>query len=148
MSTDQIIKKRKCDYINAGSFKIQESDAYLISIVTEGVCICLWNSVEKKGGMCNFNPPPSGEGREQGEDLIFRFLKNIMTGCQSGQFVAAVIGGAQNKEGAERGEENIKLAHEYLELHGIPVVLNEERGTRPRKISLDTIDGSIKTFTL
>ena|GEM_PF-5975740 len=148
MTTFQTTKNRKCDYLSAGSFKIQDNDTFLIATVTEGVCICLWNSIEKKGGVCHLNPSPTGEGREQGENLIFRFFRSMVSECQIGQFTAAVIGGAHTEKDSERGEENLKLAHEYLDLQDILVVLNEERGTRPRKVSMDTLDGTIKTITL
>lgn len=126
---------------------------FLISTVLGScVAICLWDSVQKIGGMNHYMLPLwNGEGLATPkygniaiEKLMYRMLH---LGCRKENLVAKIFGGANVTSSGNEifliGDRNIQLANEMLEEYRIVIKSSDVGGHVGRKIIMNSATGVI-----
>jgi chemotaxis protein CheD len=127
-----------------------------------GSCVstCLWDPVERIGGMNHFMLPGDGPSPGSPWAASARFgvyamevLINDMTrlGADRGRMVAKVFGGAQLLAGFDRldvGAKNSGFVLEFLRVEGIRVLAQDLLDVCPRKVHFFVDSGKVQVKRL
>lgn len=134
------------------------TDALVVSTVLGScVCVCLWDSATRSGGLNHFLLPQSS--REEGAACRFGqsamemlLAKVLALGCDRRNLTARIFGGASQFEASPDrvsiGTQNVAVATRFLEEASVPVVGRETGGTRGRKIVFSIASGDVAVRTL
>jgi len=143
--------------------------AFLNTVVGVCVTVCIWDRVEKRGGLCHYrlaikseaieegtingfakdSGELSGHGHDYGSEAIVALLKKFkMSGSVVGNLEARILGGADIHnghftQGQRIGEKNIGVALTLLGEFGIPIVGKAVGGAHGRQIRFNTGSGEV-----
>lgn len=127
---------------------------YLVNTVL-GSCVglCVWDEVEHFGGLNHFvysRPFKKEAGARYGSISIpymFRLLMQL--GAKKENLRTHIIGGAQNPElNSFIGDENVRVAEEWLEKKRITVVSRDIGGQVGRKVIFNNHTGEVWVYKL
>lgn len=144
-------------YLHPGQLLISQTPCKVTTILGTCVSVCLFDPLERWGGMNHFMLPYRIEGKlastqfgcSSTASLIREFVR---LGCQLQRLTAKLFGGATMHIRPERGwllgDENVAVAEEVLKQHGITVVGRDVGGVRGRKLVYRTHDGQCDVIYL
>lgn len=138
--------------VKPGEIRVSKESSILETVVHEGVCVCMLAHESKVGGLVHFteaqSPDSAAGDARYGDVALFKLLKGMTALAPGEHYSAAIVGGAFITEQDAVANANLAMAHEYLELQEIPLVLNEERGSCSRRVVFNTSEGLVKVTTL
>lgn len=146
-------------YICFGEIGFNNKKPLLIR-TTVGACVsvCIWDQVEKQGGLCHYNllsmedrisanEPLNNVGVKAIRALLKKFKRQ---GSSINNLMATIVGGANlsfgssDKKRHDVGERNISVARDILLEFGIPIISKSVGGNVGRRIQFDSVTGDIK----
>ncbi|HVJ51519.1 MAG TPA: chemotaxis protein CheD [Aliidongia sp.] len=114
------------------------------------VAVCLWDTVQRIGGMNHFVLPRShsdGPDSRYGDSAIDQLVDRMLDlGCRRETMEAKLFGGAAVLAGTPEhsvGTRNVELAFERLRHHGIVVVAHRTGGENGMLIRMFTGTGDV-----
>jgi chemotaxis protein CheD len=121
------------------------------TILGSCVAVCLWDKVQRVGGINHFILPYRRQDRPSprfGDVAIENLVEKMQRlGCNLDSMRAKVFGGAAvlpfASGGDPVGEQNIRMAMECLREHGIPVIAQRTGGRTGLLIRLFTESGDV-----
>lgn len=134
-------------FLYPSSLVIKEKEAKIHTILGSCIAVCLYDKVNKIGGMNHYMLPFwKGNGLatpKYGNIAIERLIEGMLSlGCRQANIVAKVFGGAAVLEVKSNsfniGDKNISIAEEILASYRIPIVAKSVGGTMGRKIIFNT----------
>jgi len=146
-----------------------QPSAFLNTVVGVCVSVCIWDRLEKRGGLCHYrlalksdgtgeettDDTAKGSGERPGHALdygsvaIVALLRKFKaSGSIVGNLEARVLGGAEIHnghftQGQQIGQRNIGVALKLLREFGIPVVGKAVEGPHGRQIRFNTGSGEV-----
>lgn len=146
----------KRHFLYPGQLFVTSDGVEISTILGSCAAVCLWDKRLKVGGMNHYllpegsenSPNPYRYGNIANTALLQQMLK---LGCNARDLRGKVFGGAsafmadpENSLGAQ----NVKLAEEFLQKSGIPLLLKDVSGKRGRRLTFNTTDGTtaLKVF--
>lgn len=139
----------------AGEFFTTREDVIISTVLGSCVSVCLFDPVEKAGGMNHFMLPEQAEfdenqlytkdtryGIHAMDILVNQVLKK---GAQRKNLTAKIFGGASSLGSLKSsiGLGNIRFAKKYLELERIPLESEDSGGREARKIYFFPLTGKV-----
>jgi len=142
--------------IQPGQYYASTGEGTISTVVGSCVSTCLWDPLERIGGMNHFMLPGDHSAVASPWGLPARFgiyamelLINEMIhlGADRRRLVAKVFGGAQVLQGFEKldvGAMNSKFVVNFLREEGIQLLAQDLLGTCPRKIHFFPVTGKVQ----
>ena len=138
-------------YLIPGKIFATSQPFAISTIVGSGVVLCLWDSVNKIGGINHFMLPEGPENSETAARYAnvanpALLQKMLDLGADRGSMEARIFGGSLpgisfGGEGEHLGDRNVEAANHFLEMNRIRVTRSEVGGTHGRKLVFHTDDG-------
>lgn len=125
---------------------------YLIhTVLGSCVSVCLWDSVNKFGGMNHYIYSKAGQGtpnaRYGNVSIPYLIKLMIQMGTRIENVKAHIIGGGQNPElSSDIGIDNVSIAEEILSKVGIKYITRDVGGTIGRKVIFNTESGEVLVY--
>jgi chemotaxis protein CheD len=146
----------KRHFLYPGQLYVSRAGVEISTILGSCAAVCLWDMRKKIGGMNHYLLPEgldsSANPYRYGNLANTALLNQLVScGCKVKDLQAKIFGGAsafmadpENSLGAQ----NVKLAEEFLQKSGIPLLLKDVSGKRGRRLTFNTADGStsLKVF--
>ena len=139
-------------FIHVGEIFIGVRPTQISTILGSCIAVCLYDEVEKIGGMNHYLLPLWNENGLQspkyGNISIPRLIEGMVNvGCSRKHIVAKIFGGGNvidvSQEDMMIGRKNILIAKEILREHGIKIVAQDVGGTKGRRIMMQSDNGKI-----
>jgi len=139
-------------FIHVGEIFVGVKPTEISTVLGSCVAVCIYDKVEKIGGMNHYLVPLWNENGLQspkyGNISIPRLIENMLNlGCQKHNLEAKVFGGGNvievSQEDMMIGRKNILIAKELLREYNIKVTAQDVGGSRGRKILMRTDTGKI-----
>lgn len=140
-------------YINVGEFYIGVKPTEVCTILGSCVAVCLYDRLEKIGGMNHYLIPLwNGKGLQTpkyGNIAIHRLIEEMThIGCRIENLEAKIFGGGNvintvSQESMMVGRKNIVIAQEVLGEYKIPVTARDVGGALGRRIMLESQTGRV-----
>jgi len=139
-------------YLHPGQMALGSDDHSITTILGSCVAVCLYDTVQRIGGLNHFLLPhaPTGQNSTRYGDVAMRRLLDemMMRGSQFRHLQATVIGGAcvlpaNQGRAADLGRANARVALGILGAAGIPVVMEDLGGQRGRRVLFHTGSGDV-----
>ncbi|MCK9257343.1 MAG: chemotaxis protein CheD [Sulfurospirillaceae bacterium] len=139
-------------FIHVGEIFIGVRPTQISTILGSCIAVCLYDEVEKIGGMNHYLLPLWNENGLQspkyGNISIPRLIEGMENvGCSRKNIVAKIFGGGNvidvSQEDMMIGRKNILIAKEILREHGIKIVAQDVGGTKGRRIMMQSDNGKI-----
>ena len=139
-------------FIHVGEIFIGVRPTQISIILGSCIAVCLYDEVEKIGGMNHYLLPLWNENGLQspkyGNISIPRLIEGMENvGCSRKHIVAKIFGGGNvidvSQEDMMIGRKNILIAKEILREHGIKIVAQDVGGTKGRRIMMQSDNGKI-----
>lgn len=146
-------KEEKSHFLYPAALYVSANPCLIHTILGSCVSICLWDPVNKLGGMNHYMLPLwNGQGLaspKYGNIAIEKLIRQVESfGGIRSKFIAKVFGGAyvlnSKNESFRIGERNIEIAYSALKEFNIPVVAKSVSGELGRKILFSTQTGEVK----
>ena len=133
--------------VQPGELAVVEDASTLLTVVGDGIAVCLWEPTRKVGGLAHFlegsTRDPARATARYG-NVAIPHLVSLMRRWTSGvSFEAQIYGGASREISSPTGEGNANIARKILDHLGIPVASSDTGGTKGRKIVFDTRSGHV-----
>ncbi len=144
--------------LEAGEIFCSVAPAQVTAYVYTGVAVCVWDPAIHVGGVQHFQVPESQRDQRTVHASngwsVERLLEGLLTlGCRLDNLQAGLFGGSARVDAEGSGsekEENplVSLAQDYLESEGIPIVSRDIGGSRFRRVTFRTDEGTatVKLF--
>ncbi len=140
-------------YIQVGEFFIGIKPTEVFTILGSCVSVCLYDRMEKIGGMNHYLIPLwNGNGLQTpkyGNIAIQRLIEGMINiGCNIENLEAKIFGGGNvidtvSQESMMVGRKNIVIAQEVLGEYHIPVTARDVGGALGRRIMLESQTGKV-----
>ena len=153
-SMPEIVRQKR--HLQPGQLFVAQHPTAISTIVGSCIAVCMWDAGKGVGGMNHYMlPMPPGDsnasprfGKVAMEQLVARLRA---AGARLPMLRARVFGGAcmfaEMRSPQHLGQQNAKLAFEFLERTGIEIVQVDTGGNRGRKLTFHT-DGGDTWLTL
>lgn len=119
----------------------------VITVVSYGVVVCLWDRHQRGAFMCHFLEPITREPQSAtprfGNVALLKGLEWMLALSTRPELEAQIIGGAQQHARDERGVQNLNLARQILSAKKINIASEDVGGTKGRKIIFDGSSGTV-----
>ena len=139
---------RSTAFLHAGRIFVSSTPHAVTTILGSCVAVCLWDESSGVGGLNHFLLPDIG-GMEDSPKCCTGATRMLIeqlcaAGARKVRLRAKVFGGSAMTDSRQDplGPKNATLAFEQLAAWGIPVVAQDVRGTRGRKLIFHTDDGT------
>lgn len=146
----------KSHFLYPGQLFVSRDGAQISTILGSCAAVCLWDPLKRIGGMNHYLLPEGEEDsanpHRYGNNANTALLNQLVAmGCNVKDLQGKIFGGASAFSADPEnslGAQNVKLAEEFLQKHGIPMLLMDVNGKRGRRLTFNTADGttSIKIF--
>ena len=139
-------------FLYPGAIFVSKKPHFITTILGSCVAVCVWDSVNKTGGMNHFMLPLwNGQGLASpryGNIAITKLIEKMITnGSLQKNIVFKVFGGGEVIENQSSqfdiGKRNIELAMKTLKDLGIRVLSSSTGGKKGRKIIFNTYTGEV-----
>ena len=144
-------------FLQPGHLVVSAQPLTVTTILGSCVSVCLWDQSKRVGGVNHFMLPNTAGGSVASPRYGNVAMDELVAGlCEAGArralLQARVFGGAcmfaQMQSAHHLGSKNAELALDYLSRRGIEVVQVEVGGTRGRKLSFNTDQGTVCLTTI
>lgn len=139
-------------FIHVGEIHIGARPTEISTILGSCVAVCLYDTVQRVGGMNHYLVPLWNENGLQspkyGNISIPRLIESMLNvGCELYNMEAKIFGGANVIDVSSHdmmiGRKNILIANEILREYKIPIVAKDIGGEKGRKIMMHSDTGKI-----
>ena len=146
-------KKVESYFLFPSNLHVTKVETNIMTILGSCVAVCIWDSVNKVGGMNHFMLPLwNGRGLaspKYGNIAIKKLIQKLESiGGKKIHMQAKVFGGGEVLEASNSsfmiGARNSAIAFELLEEYKIPVISSSTTGKLGRKIIFNTLTGKVK----
>ena len=140
------------DYFLKPGFLFTSSEQTIIrTVLGSCVSLCLWDRVNRFGGMNHFIYPMRKDGERSTVfgDVSCRHLLRLMSnmGSKPENLAVHIVGGAQNPTlKSNIGKENIAIANTILLKHGLSAASQDVGGEFGRKVAFNTATGEVLVY--
>jgi chemotaxis protein CheD len=133
--------------VGPGELAVVEDGTTLLTVVGDGIAVCLWEPSRKVAGLAHFlesaTRDPSRATARYGNVAIPHLVSLLRKWTPGISCEAQIYGGAFRDTDKTRGEENAATARMILDRLGIPIVSHDIGGSKGRKIVLDSRTGHV-----
>jgi chemotaxis protein CheD len=133
--------------VHPGEIALVTDGKMLISIVSVGVAVCLWEHGGTLAALAHFVEPriqiPHQATSRFGNVALIKTIQLIREYGPMGQVEAQIFGGAHQPGASAHGIENVEMARKVLQARGIPIVSEDIGGSKGRKLMFDTKTGHV-----
>lgn len=147
------MEELKTYFLHPG-FIFASQEAHLIhTVLGSCVAVCLWDSVNKFGGICHYILTKSDNKERSGKygEIAIPHLIQLMLelGSKKANLKAHIVGGGDNKNFSSTvGTENAALAEKLLKKYQIDVLTQDVRGQFGRKVIFNSGSGEILIYKI
>jgi len=136
-------------YLYPGQLFTASQPLMVSTILGSCVAVCLWDEDASIAGINHYllpNDPVRGHSDLRYGNIAIRKLIDDMVsaGAKTQRMVAKIVGGASILGSSSRqsiGDQNVAVARQLLEKHGIPIGAEQTGGQRGRKLVFHTGNG-------
>jgi chemotaxis protein CheD len=137
-------------YVHPGRMVVSRGGHRLSTVLGSCVAVCLFDPDLRAGGMNHFVLPDvlggdDGSARFAGPAVRQLIQAMVGLGARKPRLVASLFGGCASPGLSAQpfavGSRNVEVARNLLHEQGIPVMTEDVKGTRGRKIIFNTDDG-------
>ena len=134
--------------VRPGEIVLVHDGTLLVSVVSMGVSVCLWEHGGTLAGMAHFLEPrvtdPLRATARYGNVAVSKLIQMARESSPAGALEAQIFGGAHppGKED-KRGVANVEMARKVLVARGIPIVSEDIGGSKGRKLLFDSKNGHV-----
>jgi len=133
--------------VNPGEIAVVEDGTPLLTIVSTGVAVCLWEPDRKVAGLAHFYESIVRDSTRAtaryGSVAVPHMVSLVRRWSPESACEAQIYGGAELKHDDNRGRENVALAQRLLERLRVPVVSQDVGGSKGRKLVFDSRNGNV-----
>jgi len=133
--------------VEPGEIALVTDGKMLVSIVSVGVAVCLWEHGGTLAALAHFVEPrihiPLQATPRFGNVALIKTVQLIREYSPQGKIEAQIFGGAHQPGSSDHGPENIEMARKVLLARGIPIVSEDIGGSKGRKLMFDTKNGHV-----
>lgn len=134
-----------------GSIMIRKEPCFVIGEVDQGICVMVYDSAKKLGGLCHFVFPDHDHGDKSmgesffGDTAILNLLKKLKTmGAGPSTITVNVIGGsASSSQNADIARKNIAKFKEVFERFKLKLDKSALGGNSPRMVRFNPGTGEV-----
>lgn len=153
----QAASARPRRFLQPGHLVVSAVPLTVTTILGSCISVCLWDETKRIGGVNHYMLPFAAGGSVASPRYGNVAMDELVAGlCEAGArralLQARVFGGAcmfaQMQSAHHLGSKNAELALDYLSRRGIEVVQIDVGGTRGRKLSFDTDQGTACLTTI
>jgi chemotaxis protein CheD len=149
--SDKMFNNSEKYFLHPGYIFISRNPYLIHTVLGSCVAVCLWDSVQKYGGMNHFIYARSKPGERNCKygDISIPHMINLMifNGSSRAGLKAHITGGGfQADLGPEIGEENYEVAKEILQKNEIEIITTDVGGQTGRKVIFDSGSGRIIVY--
>lgn len=134
-------------FLNPGEISVVQDGTLLITIVSGGVVVCIWEKTGLVAGMAHFVEPRIHDSARAtarfGNVAIIKLIEIVHEMAPFGDFEAQIFGGAKNISGRSHADANIEIAQRILRTKHISLVSEDIGGSKGRKLMFDTTNGHV-----
>jgi chemotaxis protein CheD len=136
-------------FLMPGAVHVAARPTLVTTVLGSCVSVCVWDPVLRSGGINHFVLPRDFEGRRGthcGDVAVRELLSGMRAlGSRPTCLRAKVFGGAAvlniGQPGTSVGEQNVRIALDWLHRERIPVVAQVTGGSQGLRICFDTASG-------
>jgi chemotaxis protein CheD len=137
-------------YLPPGGLVASAQPLEITTILGSCVSLCLWDAGAGIGGMNHYLLPVGGgeQPERYGDHANAMLLQRVLNlGASAGRLRGKIFGGACVVKAFRNGvttfaDRNVKVAQEFLRQQRIPLMNEDVRGERGRKLRFRTDDGT------
>jgi chemotaxis protein CheD len=133
--------------IRPGELAVVEDGTMLMTIVSVGVAVCLWEPSRKVAGLAHFLQPSTSDRSKAtprfGNVAVPHLIALLRQWTPGVNCEAQIYGGAEHESCQGVGERNVAMAEKILNGLGILVVSRDVGGTKGRKLVFDSRLGHV-----
>ena len=138
-------------YLQPGFIFVSQEPHFIHTVLGSCVSVCLWDSVNRYGGMNHYIYGKCNNGGRNGRygQVSLPHLLRLMLdmGSKKEDLKAHLIGGARNVQlNSLVGDENVALAEKWLKKNGIPVIVKDVGGEHGRKVVFHNQSGEVYIY--
>ena len=148
---ETLVERIATRYLPPGGLIASAAPLEVTTILGSCVSLCLWDATSRIGGINHYLLPVGG-GADQPERYGDRanpmLLERVLAlGAELRHLRAKIFGGACVVNAFRNGvttfaDRNVRAAQDFAREHGIPLLNEDVRGERGRKLRFRTDDGS------
>lgn len=142
-------------FIHSGQLYVAARPTEIHTVLGSCIAVCLYDEKMQIAGMNHYLLPLwNNEGLQSpkyGNIAIPRLIEGMeAVGCQRGNIIAKVFGGASpndmkhTREEMMIGQRNFQIAQEMLRQYGIKLSAHDVGGLRGRKIAMNSETGKVQ----
>ncbi len=138
-------------FLQPGYLYASQEQLIISTVLGSCVSVCLWDKVNKFGGMNHFIYPRRGKEEISTKfgDVACPYLFRMMADCGSRleNLAIHVVGGAQNpKLNSSIGKDNADIVQQYLKKIGLVPASVDVGGQYGRKVAFNTATGEVIVY--
>lgn len=155
-------QKKVIAKILPGELYVSKHSEYISTVLGSCISACIWDGVNKVGGMNHFLLPQAHSQRSNSIDLsnytarygnwAMEYLVNevIKQGATRNNMQAKIFGGAKIIDAMKSniGSDNVEFVIQFLTLENIPIAARDTGGPWPRKVIFHPHTGKVKVKKL
>jgi chemotaxis protein CheD len=143
--------------VEMADMKVERRPIMLVTSVGSCVAICIYDSVNRCGGLAHIMLPNAGTDcksipskyAESAVPTLVGAIKKLAGGGSC--LLAKIAGGADMFSGLKCGmlrigEKNVQASRQALQTEGIRIVAEDVGGTSGRRVSFNVVDGSVIVY--
>ena len=133
--------------VRPGELALVEDGTMLMTIVSVGVAVCLWEPSRKVAGLAHFLYPATNDRAQAtprfGNVAIPHLVSLLRRWTPGVNCEAQIYGGAEQGSDNGMGERNVAMAEKILTELGILLVSRDVGGSKGRKLVFDSRLGHV-----
>jgi len=154
MAAQQIARTALCQELDEdlnvlpGMIISAQAPSILWGTIGAGVSVCIWNSIDRIGGMNHFLLPATNDQAKTyakfGNVAMYGLSSMLVQQSTIPVFEASIVGAAFSDEFEEENcKQLITVAEKFLWHENIPVVFQEIGGSKVRQVAFDVETGRV-----
>ena len=134
-------------FVNPGEIAVVQDGALLITVVSGGVVVCVWEKSGSVAGMAHFVEPRIHDSARAtarfGNVALLKLIELVTELAPFGDFEAQIFGGAKDASKNSNAGANVEIAQRILHAKHINLVSEDTGGSKGRKLMFDTTNGHV-----
>lgn len=134
-------------FVKPGEIILVDDGTLLVTVVSDGVVVCIWESNGPLAGMAHFVEPRTLDSKRAtarfGNVAVPTLLQMVQDASPTHPMEAQIFGAANPPRGFGIGADNVAIARKVLSARNIPIVSEDLGGSKGRKLMFDTKTGHV-----
>lgn len=147
------MEELKTYFLHPGYIFVSQEPHLVHTVLGSCISVCLWDSVNKFGGICHYIYSTASNGERNGKygEMAIPHLLNLMMeiGAKKESLKAHIVGGGENSNfRSPIGMDNATLAQKLIKKYQIEVLTQDVGGQFGRKIIFNSGSGEILIYKI